>query len=43
MLAGRTFNDLSQYPVFPWILNDYSSNQLDLASERTFRDLTKPV
>ena len=20
-MAGRTFNDLSQYPVFPWILN----------------------
>lgn len=19
-LAGRTYNDLSQYPVFPWIL-----------------------
>jgi hypothetical protein len=21
--AGRSFNDLGQYPVFPWVLNDY--------------------
>jgi hypothetical protein len=27
-IAGRTFNDLSQYPVFPWILADYNSNQV---------------
>jgi hypothetical protein len=27
-IAGRTYNDLSQYPVFPWILADYSSNQV---------------
>ena len=26
--AGRTYNDLSQYPVFPWILADYTSNKL---------------
>ncbi len=24
-LAGRSYNDLSQYPVFPWILADYDS------------------
>lgn len=24
-LAGRTYNDLMQYPVFPWILADYDS------------------
>lgn len=24
-LAGRTYNDLMQYPVFPWILADYES------------------
>ena len=22
-VAGRTYNDLSQYPVFPWIVKDY--------------------
>ena len=27
-LADRSCNDLSQYPVFPWIINDYSSPEL---------------
>ncbi|PSN41666.1 Neurobeachin-like protein 1 [Blattella germanica] len=42
-LAGRTYNDLSQYPVFPWILADYSSKELDLKNPSTFRDLSKPI
>ncbi|KAK2875577.1 hypothetical protein FQN49_001601 [Arthroderma sp. PD_2] len=42
-LAGRTFNDLTQYPVFPWILADYTSEELDLTNPRTFRDLSKPM
>lgn len=25
-LAGRTYNDLAQYPVFPWSKNTYSYN-----------------
>ena len=41
--AGRTYNDLSQYPVFPWILADYTSEYLDLTKPESFRDLTKPV
>ena len=41
--AGRTFNDLTQYPVFPWVLADYTSDELDLTNPRTFRDLTKPM
>ena len=24
-LAGRSYNDLMQYPVFPWIVADYES------------------
>lgn len=24
-LAGRTYNDYMQYPVFPWVLADYTS------------------
>ncbi|XP_072293692.1 WD repeat- and FYVE domain-containing protein 4 [Eucyclogobius newberryi] len=42
-LAGRTYNDLMQYPVFPWILADYESETLDLASPASFRDLSKPM
>uniref|UniRef100_A0A672QFN4 Neurobeachin-like protein 2 n=1 Tax=Sinocyclocheilus grahami TaxID=75366 RepID=A0A672QFN4_SINGR len=42
-IAGRTYNDLAQYPVFPWILSDYTSEELDLSDPRVFRDLSKPV
>uniref|UniRef100_A0A8C7R3Q2 Neurobeachin-like protein 2 n=1 Tax=Oncorhynchus mykiss TaxID=8022 RepID=A0A8C7R3Q2_ONCMY len=42
-IAGRTYNDLSQYPVFPWILSDYTSEELDLTDPGVFRDLSKPV
>lgn len=43
MAAGRSFNDLSQYPVFPWVLKDYHSDKLDLEKESSFRDLSKPI
>ncbi|WVZ77789.1 hypothetical protein U9M48_025613 [Paspalum notatum var. saurae] len=42
-LAGRSYNDLTQYPTFPWILADYSSEKLDFNKSSTFRDLSKPV
>ena len=32
-----------QYPVFPWIIQDYKSPELDLTKPETFRDLSKPV
>ena len=35
--AGRSFKDLTQYPVFPWVIQDYTSPQLDLASPASFR------
>ncbi|KAH3756816.1 beach protein [Pelomyxa schiedti] len=42
-IAGRTYNDLTQYPVFPWILADYTSETLDLTNPATFRDLSTPM
>ncbi|KAI8092540.1 uncharacterized protein BX664DRAFT_259855 [Halteromyces radiatus] len=42
-IAGRSYNDLTQYPVFPWILADYTSEKLDLDKPETFRDLSKPM
>uniref|UniRef100_A0A7S1UNE3 BEACH domain-containing protein n=2 Tax=Grammatophora oceanica TaxID=210454 RepID=A0A7S1UNE3_9STRA len=42
-MAGRTFNDITQYPVFPWVLADYTSESIDLSDSRVYRDLTKPV
>jgi hypothetical protein len=42
-LSGRSYNDLTQYPIFPWILADYTSEKLDFNKSSTFRDLSKPV
>lgn len=36
-------NDLTQYPVFPWIISNYSSQTLNLNDSSNYRDLTKPV
>ncbi|KAF4142901.1 WD domain G-beta repeat domain-containing protein [Phytophthora infestans] len=42
-LAGRSYNDLTQYPVFPWVLADYDSEILDLSDPIVYRDLRKPM
>lgn len=42
-LAGRSYNDLMQYPIFPWILADYDSEELDLTDSSTFRDFSKSM
>ncbi|KAI9470219.1 BEACH domain-containing protein, partial [Coemansia mojavensis] len=42
-VAGRSYNDLSQYPVFPWVIRDYTSKWLDLTNSKTFRDLSRPM
>ncbi|KAH0568814.1 WD repeat and FYVE domain-containing protein 3 [Cotesia glomerata] len=42
-LAGRSYNDLMQYPIFPWILADYDSEEIDFNDPATFRDFSKPM
>ena len=42
-LSGRTYNDLGQYPVYPWILSDYSSDIIDLKESETYRDFSYPI
>ncbi|KAI8824082.1 uncharacterized protein EV422DRAFT_305900 [Fimicolochytrium jonesii] len=42
-VSGRTYNDLTQYPVFPWVLRDFSSDSLDLGDPSVYRDLSKPI
>uniref|UniRef100_A0A453CNX5 BEACH domain-containing protein n=1 Tax=Aegilops tauschii subsp. strangulata TaxID=200361 RepID=A0A453CNX5_AEGTS len=42
-LSGRSYNDITQYPVFPWIIADYQSKVLNLDDPSAFRDLSKPV
>ncbi|CAM9496985.1 unnamed protein product, partial [Ectocarpus fasciculatus] len=43
VIAGRSYNDISQYPVFPWVLADYTSTELNLDNPASFRDLGKPM
>jgi len=38
---GRNYNDLNQYPVFPWVLTDYNSQTLDLKDPKVYRDFSK--
>lgn len=40
-ISGRTYQDLNQYPIFPWIIADYESEKLDLNTPATYRDLSK--
>jgi len=36
-MAGRSFNDLMQYPVLPFILAKYTGNTLDLDDSHSYR------
>ncbi|XP_048259527.1 lysosomal-trafficking regulator-like isoform X2 [Haliotis rufescens] len=42
-ISGRSFNDLMQYPIFPFILRDYESDELNLDDPTVYRDLAKPI
>ena len=47
IFGGRSYNDLSQYPVIPWVLADYSRKELkeqDINKDKTlYRDLSLPL
>jgi hypothetical protein len=36
-MAGRSYNDLMQYPVFPFVIADYTSQVLDLTDPQIYR------
>lgn len=42
-MAGRSFNDLMQYPVFPFVVKDYLAETLDLTDPAVYRDLRRPM
>ena len=42
-IAGRSFKNIFQYPIFPWVLADYSSNTIDLLKPSSYRDFSKPA
>ena len=35
--SGRSFNDLTQYPVFPWLVQNYEKNEIN--AKEDYRDL----
>jgi factor associated with neutral sphingomyelinase activation len=41
--AYRSFLDLSQYPVFPWLLTNFKNEYLDINDPSNYRDLSKPI
>lgn len=41
--GNRSESDLTQYPIFPWVIIDYSSNTIDLNDPAIYRDLSKPI
>jgi hypothetical protein len=42
-ISGRSFNDLCQYPVMPWVITQFTEPTIDLNDPRIYRDLTKPM
>ncbi|XP_043802415.1 lysosomal-trafficking regulator isoform X5 [Apis laboriosa] len=42
-LAGRSYNDLMQYPVFPFVLADYISEKIDLNNLKIYRNFKRPM
>ena len=42
-MANRSFNDITQYPVLPWVISNYKGSKLDLKDPSVYRDLSKPI
>lgn len=40
IISGRSFKDVNQYPIFPWIFKNYENEKFDL-DPSNFRDLSK--
>ncbi|CAG9318285.1 NSMAF_2 [Blepharisma stoltei] len=42
-IGNRSVLDMTQYPIFPWILSKYHGEDLPLYDYTNFRDLSKPI
>ena len=42
-LSSRSYKDLTQYPVFPWILADYISEIINIEEQQFYRDLNRTM
>ena len=43
LYSGRSFNDLTQYPVFPWIITNYSDESNEISIKNDLRNLNLPI
>ena len=41
--GGRSFNDLNQYPIFPWVISNYDDPELDITDPKNYRELNWPI
>jgi len=41
--SGRSFNDLTQYPVFPWLITNYSDESQEITIKNDLRNLSLPI
>ena len=43
IFSGRSFNDLTQYPVFPWLISNYSDDSPEISLKDDLRNLNVPM
>ena len=41
--ANRSYHDLAQFPIFPWVIQDFESEKLDLTKPASYRTLSSPI
>lgn len=42
-LAGRSYSDLTQYPVVPWTLINFKDDKCSLKDHKSMRNLALPM
>ena len=40
-IGNRSYNDISQYPIFPWIIKNYTTEEINLLTD--LRELNQPM
>ena len=43
IFSGRSYNDLSQYPVFPWLITNYTDESKEISIKNDLRNLNIPI
>ncbi|EAX93633.1 Beige/BEACH domain containing protein [Trichomonas vaginalis G3] len=42
-VSGRSWYDFTQYPIFPWVIKNYKTSEIDLNDSSNYRDFTYPI